>query len=206
MDFLFPKLSLIILASSSTSDVKERIRKISSLSSLLGRFERSVIEYLRRYTHKIAISNQRIRKINDETVTFDYKNYRQNGLKKQMTLSREEFVRKFSLHILPKRFVKIRHYGFLSSTWKRKKLKTLQQKLGIQPKEKLPPKAFQPKYSCCIVGNLVSIATFDLRGPPRWFLEMSRSQPTHKNRFWVREIMPKREGKPPISPTKKRPF
>ncbi len=65
------------------------------------------------------------------------------GLRKQMTLSHEEFIRRFTLHILPKRFAKIRHYGFLSSTWKRIKLKKLQQKFGIQPKEKPLPKPFQ---------------------------------------------------------------
>ena len=144
---------------------------------------KSVVEYLGRYTHKIAISNGRIRGIDDKTVTFDYKDYRQKGIKKQMVLSHEEFIRRFALHILPKRFVKIRHYGFLSSTWKRIKLKNLQQNLGIQPKEKLPPKAFRPKCSCCKVGNLVTIATFDLRGPPQWFLEMSRNLPAPKSAF-----------------------
>ena len=144
---------------------------------------KSVVEYLGRYSHKIAVSNQRIRKIDAENVTFDYKDYRQKGIKKQMVLSHEEFIRRFAMHILPKRFVKIRHYGFLSSTWKRIKLKNLQQKLGIQPKEKLPPKVFQPKCSCCKVGNLVTIATFDLRGPPQWFLEMSRNLPAPKSAF-----------------------
>ncbi|WP_185259963.1 IS91 family transposase [Elizabethkingia anophelis] len=144
---------------------------------------KSVVEYLGRYTHKIAISNQRIRKIDAKTVTFSYKDYRQKGIKKQMVLSHEEFIRRFAMHILPKRFVKIRHYGFLSSTWKRIKLKNLQQKLGIQPKEKLPPKVFQPKCSCCKVGNLVTIATFDLRGPPQWFLEMSQNLSAPKSAF-----------------------
>ena len=136
---------------------------------------KSVVEYLGRYTHKIAISNGRIRGIDDKTVTFDYKDYRQKGIKKQMVLSHEDFIRRFALHILPKRFVKIRHYGFLSSTWKRKKLKTLQQNLGVIPREKPIKKPFSPKCSCCKVGNLVTIATFDLRGPPRWFLERSQS-------------------------------
>ena len=144
---------------------------------------KSVVEYLGRYTHKIAISNGRIRGIDDKTVTFDYKDYRQKGIKKQMVLSHEEFIRRFAMHILPKRFVKIRHYGFLSSTWKRIKLKKLQQKLGIKPKEKLPPNAFQPKCSCCKVGNLVTIATFDLRGPPQWFLEMSQNLSAPKSAF-----------------------
>ena len=141
---------------------------------------KSVVEYLGRYTHKIAISNQRIRKIDAENVTFDYKDYRQKGIKKQMVLSHAEFIRRFAMHILPKRFVKIRHYGFLSSTWKRIKLKKLQQNLGVIPREKPIKKPFSPKCSCCKVGNLVTIATFDLRGPPQWFLEMSQSQPTPK--------------------------
>lgn len=139
---------------------------------------KSVVEYLGRYTHKIAISNQRIKDVNDKTVSFSYKDYREKNpkkIKKQMTLSHEEFIRRFAMHILPKRFVKIRHYGFLSSTWKRKKLKNLQKNLGVKPREKPPPKAFYAKCNCCKVGNLVTIATFDQRGPPRWYLEMSRS-------------------------------
>ncbi len=75
----------------------------------------SVVEYLGRYTHKIAISNHRITAVNDQNTTFSYKDYKQGGIKKCMTLSNEEFIRRFALHILPKRFVKIRHYGFLSS-------------------------------------------------------------------------------------------
>jgi hypothetical protein len=84
---------------------------------------KSVVEYLGRYTHKIALSNNRIKNIDAQNVTFDYKDYRQNGVKKQMTLTHKEFIRRFSMHILPKRFVKIRHYGLLSSTWKRQKLR-----------------------------------------------------------------------------------
>ena len=93
---------------------------------------KSVVEYLGRYTHKIAISNHRIKSIDNENVTFDYKDYRVAGVKKQMTLTHQEFIRRFTLHILPKRFVKIRHYGFLSSTWKRQKLKLLQEKLQVK--------------------------------------------------------------------------
>ena len=76
---------------------------------------KSVMEYLGRYTHKIAISNQRIKSTDGQNVTFDYKDYRVAGAKKQMTLTHQEFIWRFALHILPKRFVKIRHYGFLSS-------------------------------------------------------------------------------------------
>jgi len=77
----------------------------------------AVIEYLGRYTHKVAISNHRICSINDEeqTVTFDYKDYADNNSKKQMTLSCREFIRRFEQHILPSRFTKIRTYGYLAN-------------------------------------------------------------------------------------------
>ena len=71
--------------------------------------------YLGRYTHKIAVSNNRIQSIDDQNVTFAYKDYRQNGYKKQMRLTHEEFIRRFALHILPKRFVKIRHYTIFAT-------------------------------------------------------------------------------------------
>ena len=77
----------------------------------------AVIEYLGRYTHKVAISNHRICSINeeDETVTFEYKDYADNGSKKKMTLKCTEFIRRFEQHILPKRFTKIRTYGYLAN-------------------------------------------------------------------------------------------
>jgi hypothetical protein len=93
-------------------------------------------------TDKIGISNNLIQSVDDKNVTFTYKDYRQNGFKKQMTLTHEEFIRRFALHILPKRFVKIRHYGFLSSTWKRTKLKLLQEKLKVKVLEKVEKKPF----------------------------------------------------------------
>jgi hypothetical protein len=136
---------------------------------------KSVVEYLGRYTHKIAISNHRIRNIDDQNVTFDYKDYRMAGVKKQMTLTHGEFIRRFSLHILPKRFVKIRHYGFLSSTWKRQKLKLLQEKLQVKIIEKAEKKPFLPKCLCCKTGNLHRIAVFDQRGPPAWYLGSSQN-------------------------------
>jgi len=89
------------------------------------------------------------------------------------------------LHILPKRFtssvrpsgsgVKIRHYGFLSSTWKRQKLKLLQEKLEVKVLEKAEKKSFLPKCPCCKTGNLHRIAVFDQRGPPPWYLGTSQS-------------------------------
>lgn len=77
----------------------------------------AVIEYLGRYTHKVAISNHRIGSINNEdgTVSFSYKDYADEGKQKQMTLTIDEFIRRFQQHILPERFTKIRTYGYLSN-------------------------------------------------------------------------------------------
>lgn len=77
----------------------------------------AVIEYLGRYTHKVAISNHRISSINetDGTVSFNYKDYADAGKQKQMTLSFTEFLRRFEQHILPERFTKIRTYGYLAN-------------------------------------------------------------------------------------------
>lgn len=88
-----------------------------------------VIEYLGRYTHKVAISNHRLKEVSDKEVRFAYKDYR-DGKQKQMSLSGVEFLRRFSLHILPSRFVRIRHYGLLSST-RKPELRRIQQAFGL---------------------------------------------------------------------------
>jgi len=77
----------------------------------------AVIEYLGRYTHKVAVSNHRLSIINDreDTVTFDYKDYADDSKQKQMTISGTEFIRRFEQHILPERFTKIRTYGYLAN-------------------------------------------------------------------------------------------
>jgi len=77
----------------------------------------AVIEYLGRYTHKVAISNHRICSIydQDDTVTFDYKDYADRNSKKQMTITCQEFIRRFQQHILPPCFTKIRTYGYLAN-------------------------------------------------------------------------------------------
>lgn len=84
----------------------------------------AVIEYLGRYTHKVAISNHRICSINqqEDTVTFEYKDYADNNSKKKMTLSCIEFIRRFQQHILPKRFTKIRTYGYLANRNRRQRI------------------------------------------------------------------------------------
>jgi hypothetical protein len=91
---------------------------------------KQVIEYLGRYTHKVAISNHRLLSVENDQVTFAYKDYRQGGVKKQMRLEPPEFIRRFSLHILPGGFVRIRHFGFLSSRAKPRLLPLLMAQMG----------------------------------------------------------------------------
>ncbi len=76
----------------------------------------NVIEYIGRYSFRVAISNERIKNISDGKVTFEYKDYKDESKIKLMTISAEEFIRRFLLHVLPNRFTKIRHYGILSNS------------------------------------------------------------------------------------------
>ena len=98
---------------------------------------RSVLQYLGRYTHRIAISNHRILSIHDGKVSFKWRDYKHGGKEKVMTLTADEFMRRFLLHILPSGFTKIRHYGFLASAVKRKKLALCQLLTGAEIKIKV---------------------------------------------------------------------
>ena len=82
-----------------------------------------VIEYLGRYTHRVAISNERILDISNGEVKFKWRDYKDNNKIKEMTINAEEFIRRFQMHILPPRFVKIRHFGILGNRNKSTKLK-----------------------------------------------------------------------------------
>jgi hypothetical protein len=73
-----------------------------------------IIKYLGRYTHRIAISNHRIESIDEQSVSFTWKDYKDHGVRKTMTLPGEEFIRRFLLHILPKGFCKIRYFGIFA--------------------------------------------------------------------------------------------
>lgn len=88
-----------------------------------------VIRYLGRYSHRVALTNRRIKDITATHVTFEYKNYKQQGRMCLMTLTGVEFLRRFTQHILPPRFVRIRHYGLLASC-NRDKLHAAQQQAG----------------------------------------------------------------------------
>lgn len=89
----------------------------------------AVIEYLGRYTHRIAISNNRILKLENGLVTFKWRDYRDNK-EKVMTITAIEFIRRFLMHVLPYRFMKIRHYGLLSNRNRNSKLRSCQKLAG----------------------------------------------------------------------------
>lgn len=95
-----------------------------------------VLEYLGRYTHRVAISNNRIVKFEDGSVTFKWRDYKDNNKQKLMTVTAEEFIRRFLMHILPSKFVKIRHYGILSNRNRNSKLKLCKGLTGMVFKKK----------------------------------------------------------------------
>ena len=130
----------------------------------------SVVEYLGRYTHKIAISNHRIKNVEDGKVTFSYKDYKAAAVKKEMSLDANEFIRRFAMHILPKGFVRIRHYGIVSSTSKTSYAKIIKEQLPPAVKvEKIKPKRelFNPlKCPCCKKETMQTLVRYNRRGPP----------------------------------------
>jgi len=130
-----------------------------------------VVEYLGRYTHKIAISNNRIQNIENGSITFSAKDYRHGSKTHPVTLTDREFIRRFAMHILPKGFTRIRHFGILSSTLKKNIILQLQQQLG---KPELPERPGSVHRLCpvCKTGQLVTLLTFTARGPPpAWILK-----------------------------------
>lgn len=90
----------------------------------------NVIEYIGRYAFRIAISNNRIKNIDNGKITFEYKDYKDNSQIKLMTISAEEFIRRFLLHVLPNYFTKIKHYGLLANRNKKRLIKLCRMLIG----------------------------------------------------------------------------
>lgn len=142
---------------------------------------KAVVEYLGRYTHKIAISNHRIISLDNGRVTFRYKDYRKGAQKLEMSLPDQEFIRRFSQHILPKGLVRIRHYGFLSSSWKKEKLPDLQRMLGFSVASDDPPEPVAHRRCCqCGIGTLHTMSICHGRAPPKAWLERIEQQPSSR--------------------------
>ena len=97
-----------------------------------------VLKYLARYTHRVAISNQRLLSLENDQVTFRWKDYAQENRQRTMALDALEFIRRFLLHVLPKGFVRIRYYGFLANGQRKNRLARLRALLGQKPNPQPP--------------------------------------------------------------------
>jgi predicted Zn-ribbon and HTH transcriptional regulator len=92
-----------------------------------------VLDYLGRYTHRVALSNDRILKVQNGEVTFTYRDRKDTDRKKTLTLDAQEFIRRFLLHVLPNGFMRIRHFGFLANRSKKQALPQCRKLLGLNP-------------------------------------------------------------------------
>lgn len=97
-----------------------------------------VLKYLARYTHRVALSNHRLVALAEGKVTFTYKDYSQGGRRREMTLPVEEFIRRFLLHILPHRFVRIRYYGLFANRHRERQLERCRALLDAAPPASAP--------------------------------------------------------------------
>jgi len=132
----------------------------------------AVLAYLSRYTHRVAISNSRLLGFNEAGVTFRYKDYRGHGADRQrvMTLSTDEFIRRFLLHLLPRGFHRIRHYGLLATSTRKASLARARELLAVAPPsdDDLPEQPTDAHTACpCCGGHMIIIETFARWSQPR---------------------------------------
>ena len=141
----------------------------------------AVLSYLARYTHRVAISNSRLIAANADGVTFKYKDYRVEGPEryKTMTLDPHEFIRRFLLHVLPRGFHRIRHYGLLASGTRAENIAKARALLAVSPAaeanaagtaEKADPEGLRvlPQPCPCCGGRMIVIETFARGSMPRY--------------------------------------
>ena len=135
-----------------------------------------VLDYIGRYTHRVAISNPRIVNVEHGNVTFTYRDRRNNNTLKTMTLNAKEFIRRFLLHVLPDGFVRIRHFGFLANRYKKENIQQCREIIGYS--EQLPKpteKNAQERLleltgiditlcPCCKIGSMIVVEEI----PAQW--------------------------------------
>jgi putative transposase/transposase-like zinc-binding protein len=131
----------------------------------------AVLAYLSRYTHRVAISNRRLVSLDERSVTFRWKDYRAKGRTrhKTMTLTADEFMRRFLLHVLPGGFHRIRHYGLIANAERRKQLAKARELLNVP----LPEPAIDettatsvPPFVCRRCGRVMSVIEIFMRRQP----------------------------------------
>jgi hypothetical protein len=144
----------------------------------------AVLAYLSRYTHRVAISNRRLVGFDEAAVTFRYKDYRRDGAERQqvMTLATDEFIRRFLIHVLPRGFHRIRHYGLLASSTHKETMALARRLLGVaapidEPQADEPPD-HRPPCPCC-GGHMTIIETFARWRQPR--APPASTPPTREN-------------------------
>lgn len=125
-----------------------------------------VLEYLGRYSHRVAISNHRIINLENGYVTFKWKDYRDHNKEKFMTLTVDEFMRRFFMHVLPRKFVKIRHYGILSNRNRSTKLQKCKELTGAvqNKKQELEVKLIVADFLFKLTGIDINICPYCDKG------------------------------------------
>ena len=147
-----------------------------------------VVDYLGRYTHRVAISNHRIVDIEGRQVKFTWRDYRDHNQQKTMSLSADQFIGRFLLHVLPTGFQRIRYYGFLGNRHRKEKLEQCRQLLGMAAPSKTPsvtttPEDYRDRYQ-------------RLTGHSLWECPIC-----HRGRMIAIEVLPKVRSSPPIQDT-----
>src|SRR5882724_7371251 len=111
-----------------------------------------ILEYLGRYTHRVAISNERLVNHADGVVRFRWKDYADGDRVKVMALDADEFIRRFLLHVVPGGFVRIRHFGLLANRTRRAKLARCRELLALSPAPAAPPRESVPALMLRLTG------------------------------------------------------
>ena len=145
----------------------------------------AVLAYLSRYTHRVAISNRRLLAFDETGVTFRYKDYRRDSADRQqvMTLGVDEFIRRFLLHVLPRGFHRIRHYGLLASSARKASLARARELLAVAPPpdDDVPDEPLDVRPHAHAGGHMIIIETFERwrqpRAPPHCTPPTARTSP-----------------------------
>ena len=126
-----------------------------------------IVKYFGRYTHKVAIANSRIIKLENDRVHFRWKDYRDNDRIKPMSLPVMEFIRRFLLHVLPHQFMKIRYYGLLNNSQRKKNLVLCRNLLGVTPVTATKTKASAAVIMRELTGMDITVCPYCKKGHMR---------------------------------------